>query len=107
MHAQVHASTSRLPVSEGNGQLQAGAPPPLQLSEKAAGKARARQHDDEHVEAASNKPLPPQTWQQIIKSGVAGGIAACLAKTSVGRLLYASDAIGLAYLNTVYTTQHR
>lgn len=87
---QSHASTSKLLPSPAARHVdadhleapQAGAPStahsPATMSSKAAGKARA-------VEDEVRQPKPPQTWEQILKSGVAGGIAACLAKTSVGR----------------------
>lgn len=95
MQAQVFASTSKLqlPLVSGDHQHAAGggAPPPL-LSAKAAGKARARPDDD------VQRPKPPQTWEQIIKSGVAGGLAACLAKTSVGTVM---PSISLGWLEIV------
>lgn len=96
MQAQVYASTSKLPLSGGSGDDVRDLPhhgaPAQQLSAKAAGKARAREEDHED----SHQAKPPQTWQQVVKSGVAGGLAACLAKTSVGTedLDYPGDTIG-------------
>lgn len=99
MQAQVYASTSKLPLSAGSGvdDVRDHGAPAQQMSAKAAGKARARSEDH----APSHQASPPQTWQQVIKSGVAGGLAACLAKTSVGTedLDYLGDAIGPAFVN--------
>lgn len=108
MQAQIHASTSKLavlPLSLNGDHAQAGAPPPSPspltvnaISAKAAGKARAL--DDE---STSHKAKPPQTWKQIVKSGVAGGLAACLAKTSVGE--HEKDCnMATASKLTVYST---
>jgi hypothetical protein len=85
---QPQASTSRLPPPPDGDHHGDALGVPRVLSAKAAGKARARPEDE--------VAKPPQTWEQIVKSGVAGGIAACVAKTSVGELLrpFGPDVIG-------------
>lgn len=83
---QVHpkASTSRIPATLAGDDRDGSSAPPL--STKAAGKARAIEHDVDEDDDYAKKQRKPQSFETYFKSGVAGGLAACVAKTSVGKL---------------------